>query len=150
MAFFERNQMVYTTLTKIREKMDSETIRQLTDDHDTGSIDEGVVDALILSETNYINSILRGRYPIKDSIDDVPEFIIDMCTKLVRYALYERRTLVVMPDSIVTGHKNATKMIEKIQARKITPFEESDEPEVIKYNKTPTDKVYTSTVWTGY
>lgn len=130
--------MAYTTLTKLQIYMDSGIIQQLTDDNETGSIDTGVVTEFIDIKQKLIDSFLKGRYPSDMDDADVPEFISDICTKLVAYGLYNRRLTLTRPESITSDYKDAIKILENIQKGKITPFEEENEPGIILNNKTTT------------
>lgn len=147
-GFFKK--MAYTTLSNIIHDSDNETIIQLTDDNDTGSLDNAVVNKHISKQQNIIDGYLRGRYPVEMADEDVPELIEDACTKMVLYSLYGRRATLTMPEKVTRDYKDTLKFLISIQKAEISPFETEDEPEVIIKNKTSSDQIYTSSVWATY
>lgn len=142
--------MAYTTLSNILHDSDSETIIQLTDDGDTGSMDTAVVNKHISKQQNIIDGYLRGRYPVEMADGDVPVLISDACTKMSLYSLYGRRATMTMPDKVIRDYKDTLKFLISIQKGDISPFDTEDEPEVVLKNKTSSDKIYTSNVWDTY
>jgi len=142
--------MAYTTLANLKKHIPAKQIEQLTDDHGTGSIVQEVVDDSIATAQEEIDGYMKGRYPDDIEDSDLPPMIIDIATKLSAYNLYARKLNATMPAAIEMKYKNAIKQLEKIQAGKISPFPEADEPTVIKSNKTATDRTYTSDVWATY
>lgn len=142
--------MAYTSLAELKKYMPATQIEQLTDDHGTGSIVTEIVDEAIAQAQKLIDAHLKGRYPDDIADVDVPALIQDIATKLTAYNLYRRKLFETLPESISKDYKYCIKTLEKIQAGKLTPFPEADEPTVIKTNKTSASRIYDSTLWATY
>lgn len=142
--------MAYTDLVNIKKRLPAHIIEQLTDDHGTGSVVTEIVDDAIATAQEEIDGYLKGRYPDDIADDDVPAMITDIATSLSVYNLYARKIELTMPDSIQLKYKNAIKQLERIQAGKISPFPEANEPTVIRSNKTVDSKTYDSDLWATY
>lgn len=142
--------MAYTTLENIKKRLPAHVVEQLTDDHGTGSIVTEIVDDAISTAQEEIDGYLKGRYPDDIADVDLPPMIIDIATTLSCFNLYARKIELTMPDALQLKYKNAVKQLEKIQAGKISPFPEGDEPTVIRSNKDEDSKVYDSTLWATY
>ena len=143
--------MAYSTIDDLKKYMRAEIIRQLTDDNNTGEIDEIVVDDVILQADTMIDSFLRGRYPVEIiSALDVPATICDLSTKLAAYNLYRRNMQLTLPETVSKDYKFCTDMLKDIQKGSISPYPEASEPNRMITNKSATDKQYSPEKWTTY
>jgi phage gp36-like protein len=142
--------MSYTSLVELKKYMPSETILQLTDDANVGSIEEEIVDEAISQAQVMIDGYLKGRYPDDIADADVPALIQDIATKIAAYNLYRRKLATTLPEALSTDYKYAISVLKDIQSGKITPFPVADEPVVIKSNKTSDSKYYNTDKWGTY
>ena len=129
--------------------MPEHIIVQLTDDYNTNSICDEIVNDAISQADTLIDAYLRGRYP-DEMTSDIPGFIADISTKLTAYNLYRRKLTLTMPDAILNDYKTCMSMLKDIQSGKITPWPATQEPSVIVSNCTSSTKTYNSTVWGTY
>jgi phage gp36-like protein len=85
--------MAYSTLTDIAERIPAEILLQLTDDADTGSVDEAKAAAAIARADSEIDAWCGGRYSVP--FDTVPAIIADLSADLATYYLYSRRQEII-------------------------------------------------------
>ena len=130
--------------------MPEHMIIQLTDDYDTNTIEQEIVDDAINQADVLIDVYLRGRYPAAIDEANVPAFIQDISTKLTAYNLYRRKLSLTMPDPIMNDYKTCMSILKDIQSGKLTPFESVSEPAVVVSNKTASSRTYNSAVWGTY
>jgi len=130
--------------------MPEHMIVQLTDDYNTNTIEQEIIDDAINQADVLIDVYLRGRYPAAIDEADVPAFIQDISTKLTAYNLYRRKLSLTMPDAIMNDYKTCMSILKDIQSGKMTPFEVVNEPTVVKSNKTSTSRTYNTTVLNSY
>lgn len=142
--------MAYTDGENLKRYMPYQVIEQLTDDDLIGEINSDIVDDAIEMAEQFIDGFLKGRYPDDIDDDDVPELITDIATKLTSYNLYRRKLITTLPESIKMDYKFCITQLKAIQTGKISPFPATDEPVIFRTNKTSTDRVYTSDVWSTY
>ena len=142
--------MAYSTLVNLKSYMPEHMIVQLTDDYNTNTIEQEIIDDAINQADVLIDVYLRGRYPAAIDEADVPAFIQDISTKLTAYNLYRRKLSLTMPDAIMNDYKTCMSILKDIQSGKMTPFEVVNEPTVVKSNKTSTSRTYNTTVLNSY
>ncbi|MCG7851453.1 MAG: DUF1320 domain-containing protein [Methanosarcinaceae archaeon] len=143
--------MAYSNIDDLKKYMRADIIRQLTDDNNTGEIDELVVDDVILQADTMIDSFLRGRYPVEITVvEDVPAMICDLSTKLAAYNLYRRNLILTLPESIAKDYKFCVDMLKQIQVGTISPFPSASEPAIFVTNKVAADKQYSPEKWATY
>lgn len=80
----------YCTLADLLDQVPERELIQLTDDEDTGELQQGYVDAAIRDATDIINGYVRGRYGTFPA-DQVPGLIRTLCVDIALYELYKRR-----------------------------------------------------------
>ena len=104
----------YCSLDDIKKRIPERELIDLTDDNDTGSVDTAVVDAIIISASNEINSYCQERYAEHIPFDEasVPSLIKDLCVELSVYKLKLRRNRV--DESWEAIYDHAIKTLEKI------------------------------------
>lgn len=129
--------------------MPEKQLIELTDDAQTGSVDEEVANDAIEQADSHIDVYMRGRYPA-DIGTGVPEFIRDLSTKLAAYNLFRRALALTVPDPVMVDYKSSLQMLKDIQSGKISPFPKAKEPSVIRTNKTASSKVYSNSSWDNY
>jgi len=137
--------MAYTTIDNVKLDLEEKTLIELTDDNDTGEVDENVVNRQIRKADDTIDIYMRGRYPVDEEVT-TPEYIITLATQLTIYYLYERKQRDVGNDSIQDIYDRSIMMLKEIQKGEATPFEKEDEPSVIVSNKDANSKTFTKDV----
>lgn len=142
--------MPYSTLEDLKKYMPEKQLIELSDDAQTGDIDEEIINDAINQADNLIDAYMRGRYPADMSDADVPEFIADLSTKLAAYNLFRRALALTVPDPVMADYKTSVQMLKDIQAGKVTPFAAVKEPVTLRTNKTSSSKIYKSSTWDKY
>lgn len=104
---------MYCSIIDIQKFVDTPTLVQLTDDNQTGVIDQSVIDEAIIYSETLIDGYLRGRYTIP--LNQTPKIITFIALDLSIHRLYSRRLATDMPDSINEKYKTAIKVLEQIQ-----------------------------------
>lgn len=104
---------MYCELQDIQKFMDNPTLVQLTDDNQTGVIDQSVIDEAIIYSETLIDGYLRSRYTLP--LNQTPKIITFIALDLSIHRLYSRRLATDMPDSINEKYKTAIKVLEQIQ-----------------------------------
>jgi len=108
--------MGYTSLSDITKAIDEDKLQQLTDDDDTGSINEDIILSVIDEATEEINLYLRERYSLP--LEETPKIIRQLCNTIAIYYLYLRRHDV--PEKHEKAYKNAIKVLDKLSTGKVT------------------------------
>lgn len=81
--------MSYASLTDLRNKLDEDTLIQLTDDADTGAIDTAVIDAALEEADAEINKYLGKQYAVP--LATVPTMVRYMAADIAIVNLYGRK-----------------------------------------------------------
>ncbi|MEW5970225.1 MAG: DUF1320 domain-containing protein [Pseudomonadota bacterium] len=117
----EVEKMAYCTLSDLQKKMSAVDIIQLTDDEQTGSIVESIVNSAIEEADTLINIYLRQRYSMP--LSPVPDIITKLSVSLTRYNLYSRRP--PLAEDMLSEYKNVIKILEQIRDNKVSIGAES-------------------------
>lgn len=143
--------MTYCTIDDIKNIVPEADLVDLTDDSDTGSINENVVNSAIEDADSLINGYLRSRYTLP--LDEVPNILKSISVELTRYNLYQRRAGANMPESLEKNYANRIKILKDIQAGSFSlgvekPADDIKVSESEKFycNKTASDRVFNSTL----
>lgn len=144
--------MAYCTLDDIKKLIPEQFIAQLTDDAvpsddpDTDKVDKAIADAGEL-----IDGYLRSRYDLP--LSPVPGLIGKLAVDIAVYNLYSRRPEGEMPETVKDRYRDALRVLEAIQAGKVTLGTTSGttpEPGQYKSNKDSCDRVFTDEVLNKY
>jgi phage gp36-like protein len=108
--------MAYCELADIESSQ--EDLIELTDDSDTGDVDQTNVDKAIAHAGELIDGYLRGRYTLP--LDPVPGLIRTLAATISLRRLYARRPRLSIPESLADDYKNALKILENIQKGLVT------------------------------
>lgn len=108
--------MAYITLQDMQSRRPDETIIQLTDDKNTGSVDQDKVDVAIADADDEINLFINSQYTVPLTAP-VPSKIKAISCDIAIYNLYKNRG---PSEKIRTQYKDARRILEQIAARKIT------------------------------
>lgn len=135
--------MPYSTLTDIKKLIPETAIIQLTDDEDTGSVNQARVDEAIAQADAEIDSYCGGRYTVP--FTTVPDIVKKISVDIAIYNLYSRKVEVI-PETRAERYKNAIRQLGDIAKGIITIGEpEADVPEAggVQINTTTDDRVFT-------
>jgi phage gp36-like protein len=133
--YLKRNIMAYSTIDDCKNYLPEIYLKQMSDDNDTGELDVEKVNDCLRRAQNRIDSYLRGRYAVPLAINNVPDDIRDISTKLAVYFLFERSLMQIKPESIVNDYKEAERTLAMIQTGKYSPFVIQSNPTWFVSNK---------------
>lgn len=134
--------MAYSTNDDLYERMDEQLVVQLTDDANTGVVNQTVLEDKRSTCHELVNSYLRGQYTVP--MDPAPKLLADVEADLLVDKLYSRRANMEKPESVKDQHEQAMKTLQKI-ATGIIKLE--DQPDIqagdIRTNKKSSDRKFT-------
>ncbi|WP_020403744.1 gp436 family protein [Gracilimonas tropica] len=133
--------MAYSTDADLYDRIDQEMVIQLTDDDNSGSVDQTVLDNKRADASEVINTYLRGKYEVP--LDPAPKILTNIEADLLVHSLYARRANYEIPDSVKESKKDALDLLMKINQGKILL---EDQPDVasgsLVTNKSSTDRLF--------
>lgn len=133
--------MSYSTDTDLYDKMDADLVIQLTDDDNSGTVDQTKLDNLRSDASELINTHLRGRYSVP--VDPAPEILVNIERDLLIYKLYTRRPNYELPESVKEDKKDAMRLLMDIN-KGVVLLE--DQPDIAESNlitnKTDSDRFF--------
>jgi phage gp36-like protein len=156
--------MSYCTLTDLKSALAEEKLIQLTDDEneapvtidpidtDCAAIIGRITDAIDYAD-QMIDGYLRSRYTLP--LSAVPKLVQRLSVDLALYYLYARRFDVEIPEGMTTRYNNATKLLQAIQAGKVSLGTGETEPAAptdgsYSTNKTSDDRLFSKEVLDGF
>ncbi len=112
---------MYCTVQNIKDRIPENVLIHLTDDNDTGQVDESKITEEIENAEGEIDAYCQARYTLP--FNPVPKVIHKTCRALVIYALFTRRGL--NPDNnadaiIIQDRKDVIKFLENIAKGLVT------------------------------
>lgn len=118
--------MAYATLPLILERIDEQTVINLTDDVAADVVGQDAVDRAIADADTEIDSYIGKRYATP--VDPAPPLLIRLSLDLAIEILYSRRPHVETPEAVVRAAKNARALLANIAANKadIPGLQEAD------------------------
>ena len=136
--------MAYSTLTDLKKLIPEITIIQLTDDENTGAVNQSRVDEAIAQADAEIDSYCGGRYAVP--FTTVPDIAKKISVDIAIYNLYSRR-VESLPETRADRYKNAIRQLEGI-AKGLVSIGEQPEPPApdtggTQINVTSNDRVFT-------
>jgi len=102
--------MPYSTLEDILEQLDEDTLVGLSDDQDTGQIDESVVNRAISDADAEIDSYCGSRYSVP--LSPVPPIIRKISVDIAIYNLFSRRD--APPEERRNRYKDAVEFLKQV------------------------------------
>jgi phage gp36-like protein len=102
--------MAYSKLEDIKKQLSDSDLIGLTDDNNTGKIDEAIVNEMIADADALIDSYCGAYYTVP--FDQAPKIINKFSADIAIYNLYGRRQGA--PEDRSDRHKNAIKALEQI------------------------------------
>ena len=110
--------MTYSTDDDIIDAVGEDTVRRLTDDDQTGSIDTGVLASVREDACEIVNAYVRGRYELP--FDAAPKLLAIAETALVVERLYRRRPSADTPKSVSDAAEKAMRKLRRLSEGKLT------------------------------
>lgn len=141
--------MPYSTNTDLFDRMDEQLVIDLTDDAQTGEIDQTKVDNLRADCTELIHTYLRGRHTVP--LDPAPDILVNIEADLLVHKVYTRRANYEIPDSVKELKKDALKHLQLISEGKIVLQDQPDAGEAkIVSNKSDTSRIFTDDILNSF
>jgi len=117
----------YCTQSDLLEQIDEDVLIQLTDDHDAGSVDSGVVTRAVADADAEIDAYCGTRYELPFS--PVPAMVRKLSVDIAVYNLYARRKGV--PEDRQKRYDSAVRFLRDVSNGKATlggdaPAQDSD------------------------
>jgi len=103
--------MPYSTLDDLKKLIPEEILVQLTDDEETGSVNQARIDEAIAQADAEINAYCSPRYEVPFS--PAPELVRKLSVDIAIYNLYSRRAEEI-PATRSERYKNAIRQLEGI------------------------------------
>ncbi|HBG06323.1 MAG: hypothetical protein A2075_12195 [Geobacteraceae bacterium GWC2_58_44] len=126
---------MYCTLEDIKKSRVQEArLIQLTDDADTGEVNEEAVNGAISDAGEMIDGFLRGRYPLP--LNPVPGLIRTIALDLATYGIYGLKPEFELPKLVGDRYQTSTKLLMRIQDGKMDLYEK-DEPAQVQASGGP-------------
>ncbi len=107
---------MYCTKADILEQLDEDILVQLTDDNDTGSADDAVIQRAIDDAAAEIDAYCGMRYPVP--FDPVPAIIRKVCVEMSICNLYARRQGV--PEDRKARYDAAVRFLRDVARQVVT------------------------------
>jgi len=142
--------MPYSTLTDLKKLIPETVIIQLTDDENTGSVNQERVDEAIASADAEIDSYCGGRYTVP--FTTVPDIVRKISVDIAIYNLYSRKVEEI-PETRSDRYKNDIRQLGDIATGKITIGEtDATVPESggVQTNTTADDRIFTKDSMSGF
>lgn len=110
----------YCSLEDIAKAIPARTLIELSnDDPEAVTPDNGIIEWHIEQSEQVVDGFIRERYPVP--FVEVPTLVRTWTIAIARHALYCRRIDgQELPDAVVRTYKDALKMLEMVQARKVS------------------------------
>ncbi len=108
--------MAYCALSDILEQLAEAELIQLTDDANTGDVDQSAVDQAIVDADGEIDGYLGARYDVP--LNPIPAIIAKIAVDIALFNLYSRR--LGPPEHRESRYKNGVRFLEQVAAGKIS------------------------------
>jgi phage gp36-like protein len=105
--------MSYATLANILEQLAEPDLISLTDDAQTGEVNEAVVAWALNGADSMIDAHCHGRYRVP--FNPVPKLATKYAADLAIYNLYARRTHVEVPEVVKDRNTQALAYLKRVQ-----------------------------------
>ncbi len=133
--------MAYSTNADLYDRIDQELVIDLTDDAQTGSVDQTKIDNLRADVHELINSYLRGRHDVP--VSPAPALLVTIEADLLVHKLYSRRANYEVPDTVLQLKHDAVKQLMDIAKGVIQLDSQPDVGEAkIVSNKTSASRIF--------
>ena len=132
--------MSYSTKANILLQLDSDTLTNLTDDTDSGTANDDVVNQAIADADALIDSYVGSSYAVP--LTTIPAIIKNISVDIAIYNLYSRRTDTI-PDIRKDRFTNALKYLQDISNGKIALPGDAIASESIRVTTVKSDRAFT-------
>lgn len=136
--------MAYCAAEDLTERLSNDELIQLTDDANTGVVDQDIVAAAITAAQDVIDGYLRGRYTVP--LASVPGLIKNIALDLAAYKLFKRRNQLRINEARELMYKTAMAQLKDLQSG-VLQLEKADGAPLpprplMKSNKRPSDRLF--------
>lgn len=141
---------MYIAVSDLFTRMsEQDAVRLSNDDYTATQINEEVVNEIIDTAEEMLNSFVRGRYTVP--LAPVTKLIKSMVLDIAVHGLYSRRTNITIPEPVRDAYNNTIKMLGLIQERKmhigVSEIQSGIDGGIsggadIRVNKTPEDRLF--------
>jgi phage gp36-like protein len=143
--------VAYSTLDDIKKLVPEEVLVNLTDDEDTGSVNQARVDEAIEQADAEIDSYCGGRYSVPFST--TPDIVKKLSVDIAIYNLYSR-TLQDFPEVRRERYRNAIRQLEGISKGTVSlgvdPAPSAPTDSAAETNKATDENVFTRDSMEGF
>ena len=108
---------MYITLDDLKDLLSEEELIQLSDDNNTGAVDEEIVNRAIEDASSEIDAYLTAKMDVPLSY--VPQIIKKLCVDIAVYNLFSRRLQDEMSENIRIRYQDAIKLLKMIAEGKL-------------------------------
>lgn len=105
---------MYGSLDELKKLIPESELIQLTDDENTGAVNDAVILELVSGVDELIDSHLRGRFALP--LDPVPPLIRKIALDLYVYEIYGHRPVFGIPESIEKKRTAQMKVLASIRS----------------------------------
>ena len=140
--------MAYCTREDSGKHLPEVGLVRLTDDADTGEVDEALVTEAVETGDSIINGYLATR-DVTLPLNPVPKLINTISIDLAIWALYNRRFSQKLPENVTERYQNALKLLQQIQSGKLSWGSAEAQPALPAEYRTDarrTDRIFPKTV----
>ena len=109
---------MYSDLTTLKERLPEQTIIDLSDDENTGLVNEDAVNRSISDADTEIDSYLGTRYAVP--VAPVPDLLQRLSLDLAIEILYGRKPYIETPEAVIRAAKIARGILADIAGGKVT------------------------------
>jgi phage gp36-like protein len=108
----------YCQVSDINAVAPTQDLVDLTDDLNTGQMNQTLITQYISDASEVIDDYLRGRYTLPFTAP-APGILLQICRSIALYNLYGRRIRLNPPEAIKAASDRAYKLLDKIQSGEI-------------------------------
>ena len=109
--------MAYSTITDIKKLLPEEALIELTDDENTGAVNDARVTEAIAAADAEIDGYVGGRYGVP--LSPVPTAIKRLSVDMAVYHLYSRRQ-EIMPETRQVRYDNCVRFLRDVAAGRVS------------------------------
>lgn len=135
--------MAYITQEILEKYIPREEIVRLTDDENTGSVNNDRLTEAINIASNEFENYVRDIYDVGSFPGQLPDQINQLICDITIYHLYKRRYRLEMPESIVNIYNMAISQLNRIAKGELqVNLPKKTTAGFIKINKTEDDRIF--------
>jgi phage gp36-like protein len=113
---------MYCTIEDIIGNIPEKTVRELTSDSDSDTVNVDIVNAKINERGTYIDSYLNNQYTLPITNAQDLSILKSICIELVIFELYKRKHQYEITDTMMFNYNNTISILKEIQSGKKTLF----------------------------